>query len=246
MKTLLVYPNMPLQFSLPHSVGRVASALKASGDEVRLFDTTMYPSNGQTDEAKRIERGQVQAYDVRGMKDTNMFEDFNNVIEDFQPDRMMITFVDNTVDIGMKLLKSNKKKIYTVAGGVSVILGPERFKNTLIDEVCTGSVEQMLFPDNPDIELMDDWTSFDAERLYRPMSGKYYKTIPLLTDNGCPYSCGFCCAPSLKKIMGYKGKSLESVIKELDFQVKTHNPEFIYFSSETFFSMPIDNFRKFA
>jgi len=246
MKTLLVYPNMPLQFSLPHSIGRVSSALKESGDDVRLFDTTMYLSDGQTDEEKRIARGQIQSYEVRGLKDTDMFEDFNKTIDEFNPDRMMITFVDNTVDIGMKLLKSNKKKIYTVAGGVSVILGAERFKSPLINKLCTGSVEQMLFPNNPNIELMDDWTVFDPERLSRPMSGKYYKTIPLLTDNSCPYTCGFCSAPSLKKIMGYKRKSLESVIKELNFQVKTHNPKFIYFSSETFFSMPINDFRKFA
>ena len=246
MKTLLIYPNMPLQFSLPHSVGRVASALKTSGDEVKLFDTTMYPSDGPTDEEKRVARGQVKAYVPRGIKKTDMFEDFNRTIEDFRPDRMMITFVDNTIDIGMKLLKSNKKPIHTVAGDVSVILGPERFNSPLINELCTGSVEQMLFPDNPNIELMDDWTVFDPDRLYRPMSGKYYKTIPLLTDNGCPYSCGFCCAPSLKDIMGYKRKSLESVTKELDFQVKTHDPEFIYFSSETFFSMPKNNFKKFA
>ena len=237
---------MPLQFSLPHSVGRVSSALKASGDEVRLFDATMYPSSEPTDEEKRVAMGQVQAYEVRGLKDTDIFEDFNQCIDEFNPDRLMITFVDNTVDIGMKLLKSNTRPIHTVAGGVSVILGPERFNSPLINEVCEGSIEELLFPNMPDIELMDDWTTFDPERLYRPMSGQYYKTIPILTDNGCPYACGFCCAPSLKEIMGYKRKSLESVIGELDFQVKTHDPEFIYFSSETFFSMPIKEFRKFA
>ena len=39
MKTLLIYPNMPLQFSLPHSIAQLSSCLKKKGHEVKLFDT---------------------------------------------------------------------------------------------------------------------------------------------------------------------------------------------------------------
>jgi len=246
MKILLVYPNMPLQFSLPHSIGRISSALKQKGHEVRLFDTTLYPPKGRTDEEKRIERGQIKPYKVRGLKQTDMIEDFKECIKVFRPNKMMITFVDNTIDIGMKLLESNKRPIPTIAGGVSVILGPKRFKTPLIDTLWRGSIESFVFPENPEIELMDDWTVFEQERLFRPMSGKYYKTIPLLTSYGCPFSCGFCCAPSLRNVLGHRKKSLENTIRELEFQLKTHKPEFIYFSSETFLSMPMPDFREFA
>lgn len=246
MKTLLIYPNDPFQFSLPHSIGKVSAALKELGDEVRLFDTTMYKSPNKTEEEKRIDRGEVNFFEDYGLKETDMFEDFNKEIGKFKPNRLMITFVDNTIDLGMKLLKSNSKSIKTIAGGVSVILGPERFDNSLIDVAWKGSVESLLFPNNSDIELMDDWTIFDPKRFYRPWGGKYLKTIPVSTDNGCPYSCGFCAAPALRDKMKYKKKSLGNVIRELEFQVRTHNPEFIYFSSETFFSKSSKYLKKFA
>jgi len=237
---------MSLQFSLPHSIAQLSSCLKKQGHEVKLFDTTMYKSDTKTDEQKRIERGQIKSYIPKGLKTTDKYEDFNRCIEEFNPDNLMITFVDNTIDIGMKLLESAKRRIYTIAGGVSVILTPSRFSNNLIDVAWDRTATEYFFPSNPDIELMDDWTIFDSDRLYRPMSGKYYKTIPILTDYGCPYSCGFCCAPRLRDKLKYKRKSLESVNKELQFQIDLHNPEFIYFSSETFFSMPIKEFKEFS
>jgi len=237
MRVLIIYPNMPFQFSLPHSVAQLSACLKKKGHIVKLFDTTMYKSDVKTDEDRRMERGQIKPYTTKGIKTTDKYEDFNKCIDEFKPDKLMITFVDNTYDIGMKLLKSAKKRIYTIAGGVSVILNPERYKNDLIDKVWTDTAQRLFFPDNSDIELMDDWTIFDEDRLYRPFSGKYYKIIPILTDNGCPYSCGFCCAPALRKNIDYKKKSLDSIVRELKYQIKKHNPTFIYFSSETFFSM---------
>lgn len=246
MRILLIYPNMPLQFSLPHSIAQLSACLKKKGHEVKLFDTTLYKGKEKTDGERRVERGQIIPFEYKELKQTDKFNDFNKYIDDFNPDKLMITFVDNTVEIGMQLLKSANRRIHTMAGGVSVILTPSRFKHKLIDETWDRTATELFFPDNPNIELMDDWTVFEDERLYRPMSGKYYKTIPILTDNGCPYTCGFCCAPRLRKKLKYRRKSLKHIKKELEFQMELHDPEFIYFSSETFFSTPMKEFREFS
>ncbi len=246
MKTLLIYPNNPSQFSLPHSIGHISSLLKQSGDEVRLFDSTLYDTEGKPDDDRRVDLRQIKPFEKKYIKNTDMVEDFNKLVSDFNPDRIMITFVDNTVENGFKLLGSMNHHIYTVAGGVSVILDSDRFHNDMIDVAWEGTAIEYLFPAKEIEDVFDDWTIFEENRLYRPMDGRYYKTIPLLTTYGCPYSCGFCCAPSLKEKLGTRNKDMEFVIKELDFQIETHNPEFIYISSETLFSSPMKDLKRFA
>lgn len=246
MKTLLIYPNNPSQFSLPHSIGHISSLLKKHGDEVKLFDSTLYTTEGTTDDEKRAERGQIKSFEKKYIKNTDMLSDFKKLVNDFNPDRLMITFVDSTVENGYKLLNSLDWHIYTVAGGVSVILNNEQFKKPLIDVAWQGNAVDYLFPNKSIPDVYDDWTIFEEERLYRPIDGRYYKTIPFLTTYGCPYSCGFCCAPALRKKLGTRNKKIEFVIEELEYQIETHDPEFIYMSSETFFSSPIEDLRKFA
>lgn len=246
MKTLLIYPNNPLQFSLPHSIGQLSALLKKKGDNVKLFDTTLYKSEEITDDEKRANRGQLKPFESKYIKNTDMIEDFTNLVDDFSPERIMISFVDNTITNGYKLLNSLNKHIYTIAGGVSVILSKNRFKNSLIDVAWDRSAFEYIFPNKSIKDVYDDWTEFEKERLYRPIDGKYYKTIPLLTTHGCPYKCGFCCAPALRKKLGTRLKDIDFVINELEYQIETHNPEFIYISSETFLSSPMKDFKKFA
>ena len=246
MKTLLIYPNIPSQFSLPHSIGHISALLKEKGDDMRLFDSTLYEVGGVTDDEKRVERGQIKPFEKKYIKNTDLLEDFNNFVKDFNPDRIMITFVDSTVNNGYKLLKSLDKHIYTIAGGVSVILNTARFKKPLIDVAWDRSAFEYIFPNDPVKDVYDDWTEFEENRLYRPIDGKYYKTIPLLTTYGCPYNCGFCCAPSLRKKLGTRDKNINFVIDELEYQVLMHNPDFFYISSETFLSSPMSDLKKFA
>jgi hypothetical protein len=40
--------------------------------------------------------------------------------------------------------------------------------------------------------------------------------------------------------------SIENIMKQIGFQIKTHNPDFIYFSSETFLSMNAQYFNIFV
>ena len=98
-----------------------------------------------------------------------------------------------------------------------------------------------------------DWSIFEEQSLYRPMQGRVYKTIGVETQRGCPYKCTFCNSPSNNLIykaesgsVFYRKKSVERVRAELEFMVKHHNPEFIYFVVDTFLALSDREFAEFS
>ena len=85
------------------------------------------------------------------------------------------------------------------------------------------------------------------------MQGRLYKMMNIATDRGCPFQCSFCAAPTLKKIFDknscgkyYRKYSIERVIEQIHYQIEKHNPEFIYFSSETFLGISDKDFNIFV
>jgi len=247
VRSLIVYPNNPMQFSLPHSIAQLSSCAKLASDTVEIFDTTFFKTTDKIDDSKRVEIGGVKPFKLPEFEKEDVFTAFKRKVDEFRPDRILLSVVDNTKELGEQLITKLKKNIniYTVVGGVSVILNPEEFeKKKIYNKVFTGTAMDFYFPRYLFNERMafDDWTIFPEDRMYRPMDGKYYKTLPFITEYGCPYSCGFCCAPQLRKCMGYKKKPIEFIKAELEYQIKLHQPEFIYFSSETFLT---GNFKEF-
>jgi len=99
----------------------------------------------------------------------------------------------------------------------------------------------------PDFELIED------NRFYRPMGGRVFKTIPVETYRGCPYSCTFCNSPmqvSFAKKSGQsfflRRKSIESLQIELLRMVDLYDPEFIYFVDDSFMSRPEKELNQFC
>jgi anaerobic magnesium-protoporphyrin IX monomethyl ester cyclase len=93
---------------------------------------------------------------------------------------------------------------------------------------------------------------FDEKLFYKPMQGKLYKMVNISTDRGCPFQCSFCAAPTLKRIFRqnncgkyYRKQSIDRVIDQINFQIKKHDPGFIYFSSETFLGINDIEFDRF-
>jgi len=84
---------------------------------------------------------------------------------------------------------------------------------------------------------------FAPERMYRAMSGKVYRMLPVEFSRGCPYHCTYCSAPSYAKKFISDGrwlrfKTIDQIINEIDFYVKRYKAEYFYFISETFLAMP--------
>jgi len=236
MRSLIVYPNNPMQFSLPHSIAQLSACAVLAGDTVDIFDSTFFQTSDKFDDRKRVEIGGIKAFKQPEFEKENVCDAFFNKINDFDPDRILFSVVDNTKGLAKKLASIIPPRIETVVGGVSAILNPEDLRGHF-DKVYTKTTRDFF-----GIERLvyDDWTIFPEERMYRPMDGKYYKTLPFITEYGCPYNCGFCCAPRLKQHLGYMQKPIGFIERELDYQIKTHNPEFIYFSSETLLTANFD------
>lgn len=84
---------------------------------------------------------------------------------------------------------------------------------------------------------------FEPGRIYRPMSGRMYRMIPLEFSRGCPYKCTYCSAPSLDKQFSDQGrwlrhKSIDRIMQEVEHYARNYNVEYFYFISETFLAMP--------
>ncbi|MCP4378242.1 MAG: radical SAM protein, partial [bacterium] len=89
-----------------------------------------------------------------------------------------------------------------------------------------------------------DYSLFAPERLFRPMAGKVYRTVPVETNRGCPFQCTYCNSPSQTKLYRdhgagnfFRKKSLPVIRDELRELVRLYDPEYVYFPSDTFLSM---------
>ncbi len=129
-----------------------------------------------------------------------------------------------------------------------------KIKNLWVKE--NGKVFKNPPRDLADINSLpfEDFSVFEPERLFRPMQGKVFRMIPVSIDRGCPFSCSFCAAPMLRNFYDehkvknnyFRVKTLQRTIEEIKYQVATHQADYIYFNSETFFAGKGDILEKFA
>ncbi len=97
-----------------------------------------------------------------------------------------------------------------------------------------------------------DISLFEEQRLYRPMSGKVYKMLPVETIRGCPFTCRFCNSPDQMKLykgLGtnfYRKKKMDLVYKELKYFKDVHKVEYNYFWADTFLGMSNNELDEFC
>ena len=117
-----------------------------------------------------------------------------------------------------------------------------------------GKVERTAAGPLVDInDYKPDFSLFDEARFVRPMGGRIFKTIPVETFRGCPYSCTFCNSPMqrlLPKAAGLgnflRRKSMANLKAELDELIQTHAPEFFYFVDDVFMARPKSEMLEFC
>lgn len=89
-----------------------------------------------------------------------------------------------------------------------------------------------------------DYSIFEEQSLYRPMTGKIYKTIGIETQRGCAFSCGYCCSGGYNRLFKqetghrfFRRKNMDRFAVELETLVREVAPEFVYFLSDVFLMM---------
>ena len=93
--------------------------------------------------------------------------------------------------------------------------------------------------------VQPDFSLIDESRFYRPMGGRIFKSVPVETYRGCPYSCTYCNSPMQKRIARQGGagnflrrKSIEHIRIELENAQKKFQVGLIYFIDDSFLARP--------
>lgn len=149
-KVLFIYPNTEMATLVPINLSILSPCLKKAGFQVELFDTTYYHWEEKSFEQKKVELLQLRpfSYEEKGVryKDTDMHGDLVKMVEQYRPDLIAITLVEDTYDLGMSLLESIRDYNAPVAaGGVFVTFSAEEvINNENVDIVCIGEGEDAL------------------------------------------------------------------------------------------------------
>jgi radical SAM superfamily enzyme YgiQ (UPF0313 family) len=108
-------------------------------------------------------------------------------------------------------------------------------------------------PVNINENPMIDMSLFEDARLYRPMSGRVYRMMPVETIRGCPYKCTFCNSPNQMEFYKenadtsyFRKKKMDLVHQELMYNKEHLKIEYNYFWADTFLAMSNREFEEFC
>ena len=119
LKILFLYPNLNMSTLVPNAISILTAILKQAGfNNIDLFDTTFYESDGLSKDEDRVKVGQVQPFnfDERNikLKRTDMYKDFINKVNKFKPDIIFASIVEDTFPIFINFMNKTRLKIYII------------------------------------------------------------------------------------------------------------------------------------
>ena len=86
-----------------------------------------------------------------------------------------------------------------------------------------------------------DFSLFDESRFNRPMGGRIFRTIPIESYRGCPFTCTYCNSPMQVSLareaeLGnfLRTKTMNVLKDEITRTVELYEPEFLYFIDDSF------------
>lgn len=182
-RVVLVYPNLQMVPILPSNIGILTACLKKAGFDVRLFDTTLYRIHEKSTDDIRVEYMQLRPFNLKDKgvdyKQTNVFEDFKKLIEDYKPNLIGVSATDDTIALGMSLVSyvsqlKLQRQIHVSVGGVFPTFSPDETINyDNVDSICIGEGEEAI------VELcrrIQDGSNFtDIKNMWFKLDGKIYK-----------------------------------------------------------------------
>ena len=121
-RVLFVYPNIQMSALAPQGIGCLSAVLKAAGFNVALFDSTFYTTSMTTDtNEEKVHLSIVKPFSWKDRniqpKTADMFEDFKKMVEEFQPDLLAYSVVENTWFIADKILNCLDQNISIISVG---------------------------------------------------------------------------------------------------------------------------------
>tara|TARA_B110000971_G_scaffold189674_1_gene200194 strand:+ start:29391 stop:30974 length:1584 start_codon:yes stop_codon:yes gene_type:complete len=155
-KVLLFYPNLHMSALMPQSIGIFTALLKREGYPLDLFDCTYYQDIdelmlGKNTNEEKVDNRNVAKYDnsewnQKGVKPkSGIVKDFQDKIDSFQPDLILVSVLESTYYLAIDLLNSipeSKRKFKTLFGGVFATYAANKvIKNDRVDYVCRGEGE---------------------------------------------------------------------------------------------------------
>jgi radical SAM superfamily enzyme YgiQ (UPF0313 family) len=177
-------------------------------------------------------------------------------IDEFKPDLVGITGTTLTINTAYLCADLARKKGYKVViGGIHASILPEEaikhadavvigegeiILKKIIDENLTGIIKGIPIENLDELPL----PAYDLLNMefYVSVKPKILRCIPensrtgnILTSRGCPYSCTFC--HNSFKGLKFRYNSAEKVIEEIEYLIKHHQIDSLFFIEDNFFVM---------
>ena len=130
-RVLIVYPNLPLMLVPSLAIGLFTRIFKSQGYETELFETTHYLSEENSSSEMRAKMLNVREFDVHEdlgitIKE-DMMGDFRRKVEEFRPDYIMFSVVEDAFLQALALLRQIEDlKVPHLLGGVFPTNAPDR------------------------------------------------------------------------------------------------------------------------
>ena len=181
-KVLLVYPNYSMVNLLPTNIGILTACLRQNGFVVDLFDTTYYRTSERTLDEVRVETLQVRKFDLAEMgvhfKPGHFVEDFKARVEEFQPDLIGVTAVEDTWPQAREMIEAVRDyPAKVIVGGVFPSLASDiPIAHPDVDMICIGEGEHAIIELATKLMNGDDcstihnlWVKKDGKVVKNPM-----------------------------------------------------------------------------
>ena len=279
------------------SVGEEMNTMRKKHLEIAQNPQQLEPEIEFTFQAKTVQETMIETMqarsfsyesDLKFQSKLGLYDDFKQKVDEFKPDLMLVSVVEDTFLQAVKLISLvYDKDISILVGGVFTTANPElAISYPMIEMIGIGEGEQIVLDvaerifngrpcdDVPGVwikkksgkiirnprgplfdftKIIPDFSLFEDVRFYRPMGGKFFKSIPLESYRGCPYTCAYCNSPmqsTLAKDAGIgdfvRRSEIERVRDYIANVIEQVHPTFFMFIDDSFLARPSENIEAFC
>ena len=150
-RVLFLYPNFQMaHLLLPAGISILSAVLKREGFQTRVFDTTLYQPKNKSFDDLRLEMLQLKNFNLGEKqvlyKETDILEDFMALLDEYHPQLLAVSILEDTFPLGIPLMREAKKRgITIIAGGIMASFAPNDVaKEPSVDIICEGEGENAL------------------------------------------------------------------------------------------------------